>query len=267
MLTSRYADMKEVDIRLEAAMAKYFCSENGWKIVDQTVQLRGGRGYEKAASLKERGEQPYPVERMMRDARINTIIEGTSEIMRLFMAREAMDPHLKLAANLLKKNTPLLKKIGTAFKLLGFYAVWYPRQWISFFPQAAPDGNRMLARHFRYLPRTARRLARTLLHAMARYGPTLDRRQIVLGHLMDIGTELFAMSATCSYALSLPPEDEASPVELADLFCRQAERRIGGHFSALRHNDNRAIDALAKKVSSGGATWLERGIIWIGPKE
>jgi alkylation response protein AidB-like acyl-CoA dehydrogenase len=267
MLTSRYADMKDVDIRLEAAMAKYFCSENGWKIVDQTVQMRGGRGYEKAASLKERGEHPYPVERMMRDARINTIIEGTSEIMRLFMAREAMDPHLKLAANLLKKNTPLMKKVGTAFKLLGFYAVWYPRQWISLFPQALPDGNKVLARHFRYIARTSHHLARALFHAIARYGPTLDRRQIVLGHLMDIGTELFAMSATCSYALALKPEGEASPIELADLFCKQAARRIQGHFSALRGNDNRAIDALAKKVSAGGAKWLERGIVWIGPDE
>jgi alkylation response protein AidB-like acyl-CoA dehydrogenase len=267
LLTSRYADLKEIDIRLEAAMAKYFCSENGWKIVDLTVQLRGGRGYEKAASLKERGEHPYPVERMMRDARINTIIEGTSEIMRLFMAREAMDPHLKMAANLLKKNTPVMKKIGTGFKLLGFYSIWYPRQWISLFPQSVPDGNRELVRHFRYIARTSRHLARSLLHAMARYGPTLDRRQIVLGHLMDIGTELFAMSATCSYALSFKQGEDASPINLADLFCKQAERRIRAHFSALRCNDNRAIDALAKTVSAGDAKWLERGIIWIGPDE
>ncbi len=267
MLTSRYADMKEVDIRLEAAMAKYFCSESGWRIVHETLQLRGGRGYETADSLKERGEVPYPVERMMRDARINTIIEGTSEIMRLFLAREAMDPHLKRAANLLKENIPTGRKVGTAFCLLGFYAVWYPRQWLSLFSTTLPKGTGRLARHFRYLSRTSHRLARALLHAMARYGPTLDRRQIVLGHLMDIGTELFAMSATCSYALSRKVKlGEATPVELADLFCRQAERRIKAHFLALRSNDNRSIDALAKRVSAGDARWLEDGIIWIGPE-
>ena len=202
MLTSRYADMEEVDIRLEAAMAKYFCSESGWRIVDETLQLRGGRGYEKADSLKERGETPFPVERMMRDARINTIIEGTSEVMRLFLAREAMDPHLKRAANLLKKNVPVGTKVGTVFKLLGFYAGWYPRQWLSVFPTGVPKGAEDLSMHFRYVQRTSHRLARSLVHAMGRYGPTLDRRQIVLGHLMDIGTELFAMSATCSYALA-----------------------------------------------------------------
>jgi alkylation response protein AidB-like acyl-CoA dehydrogenase len=268
MLTSRNVDMKEVDIRLEAAMAKYFCSENGWRIVHETLQLRGGRGYEKADSLRERGEVPYPVERMMRDARINTIIEGTSEIMRLFLAREAMDPHLKLAANLLKKDAPVSKKTATAFKLLGFYAWWYPRQWLSPFPRSVPNGAGALSVHFRYLKRTSHRLARALFHAMARYGPSLDRRQMVLGHLMDIGTELFTMSATCSYALVHKESKHGTmPVELADLFCRQAARRIREHFSALSRNDNRAIDKLAKQVSAGVATWLEKGIVWIGPDE
>ncbi|MEE9369448.1 MAG: acyl-CoA dehydrogenase family protein [Pontiella sp.] len=268
MLTSRYADMKEVDIRLEAAMAKYFCSESGWRIVHETLQLRGGRGYEKADSLKARGETPYPVERMMRDARINTIIEGTSEIMRLFLAREAMDPHLKRAANLLKKNVPVGIKIGTGFKLLGFYAGWYPWQWLSMFPSTVPKDAGKLARHFRYLQRTSHRLARGLLHAMARYGAKLDRRQIVLGHLMDIGTELFAMSATCSYALACQTKQkDTTPIELADLFCMQATRRIAAHFFALRSNDNRAIDTLAKQVSAGDMKWLEDGIIWIGPEE
>jgi alkylation response protein AidB-like acyl-CoA dehydrogenase len=268
MLTSRYADMGNVDIRLEAAMAKYFCSENGWRIVDATLQLRGGRGYEKAASLKERGEDPYPVERMMRDARINTIIEGTSEIMRLFLAREAMDPHLKRAANLLKKHVAIGTRIGTVFKMLGFYAPWYLRQWLSLLPQSLPRGTAPLARHFRYVIRCSHRLARTLLHAMARYGPALERRQIVLGHLMDIGTELFAMSATCSYALSCKKsQGHSMSLELADVFCKQAARRIAAHFAALRSNNNREINSLAKKVSEGHARSLEEGIVWIGPDD
>lgn len=268
MLTSRYADLKEIDIRLEAAMAKYFCSESGWRIVDETLQMRGGRGYEKADSLRARGETPYPVERMMRDARINTIIEGTSEIMRLFLAREAMDPHLKRASNLLKKSTPAGLKVKTAFSLLGFYSHWYPKQWLGVLVPAVPKDAGALALHFRYVSKTSHRLARSLLHAMAKYGPALDKRQIVLGHLMDIGTELFAMSAVCSYALSRGGAVEGlAPAELADLFCRQAARRIAGHFSALRKNDNRAINALAKRVSAGDARWLEEGIMWIGPED
>jgi hypothetical protein len=232
------------------------------------MQLRGGRGYEKAGSLKERGEEPYPVERMMRDARINTIIEGTSEIMRLFLAREAMDPHLTLAADLMKPDVPARAKASAVARLLRFYAVWYPQQWMSLFGGKPPGGSAALARHFRYQQRTSHRLARSLFHAMARYGPRLEQRQMLLGHLMDIGTELFAMSATCSYALSCKEKlDDMMPVELADVFCRQASRRIENHFSALRSNDNREVVHLAQHISDGLAKWLEEGIVWIGPDE
>jgi alkylation response protein AidB-like acyl-CoA dehydrogenase len=267
MLTSRYADMKNIDIRLEAAMAKYFCSEHAWRIVDKTMQLRGGRGYEKAVSLRARGEPGYPVERMMRDARINTIIEGTSEIMRLFMAREAMDPHLRRAADLLNKKVPVRRKVTTGIHLLGFYGLWYPKQWAGRWRRTVPDGADVLAEHLCYAARTAHKLARSLFHAMAKFGPSLDKRQIVLGHLMDVGTELFAMYTTCSYALARKGDvDGLSPVELADLFCRQAERRIRQHFAALQSNDNRQINALARQVSDGRAVWLEEGIIRSGPE-
>lgn len=158
-LVSHWAD-RDMDIRIEAAMAKLFCSEAAWKIVDMTMQFRGGRGYERASSLAARGEAAYPVERMMRDCRINTIIEGTSEIMELFLVREALDPHLQIAADLLRSGVPVGRKLGAVKGLLRFYSTWYPAQLWGRCWARSPGGSLGRAdQHLRYVNRTSHRLA------------------------------------------------------------------------------------------------------------
>ncbi len=269
MLTSNWQDQGKTDIRIEAAMAKLFSSEALWKIVDMTMQLRGGRGYEKARSLKARGEPPYAVERMMRDCRINMILEGSSEIMRLFLAREAMDPHLKRLNVLLNPKTGILEKIGGACKILGHYALWYPKQLVQgVLPSSYREANE-LSRYLAYVDKTSHKLAGTLFYYMARYQQSLEKRQMILGRLMDIGTDLFAMSATCAYALSLTKENpqDKTPLELAKHFSILAKRRITEKFAALKHNDDRQNNSLAKDVLEGHFKWLEEGVMWVGPKE
>jgi len=266
-LSSHFADCKDRDIRLEAAMAKLFCSEAAWQIVDKTMQLRGGRGYETALSLKERGECPYPVERLMRDCRINTIIEGTSEIMHLFMAREAMDTHFKLAGDLMRKSVPMGRKLECLVKMMGFYLAWYPRQWIAGIVAPSHGFAGPQAKHIRFVHRTAHKLARTLFHCMAAYQARLEKKQMVLGHLVEIGMELFTMAAVCSYTkdASRVSQSDDSARELANLFCRQARRRIRDHFRALHCNDTMSANRVANDVLDNRMRWLEDGIVWIGP--
>ena len=268
-LTSHWADHGDVDIRIEAAMAKLFCTESLWEISDQSMQLRGGRGYEKSSSLTARGEPGYPIERIMRDCRINMILEGTSEIMKLFLAREAMDPHMKRAGDLIKKKLPageMLKKIGA---LLAHYGWWYPSQWIkSWFPSRYSEMGK-LAKHYRFIDQTSHQIARYLFYYMARYQKGLEKRQNILGRLMEVGTELFAMATTCSYAVQKSQElsSDESPIDLADYFCTIARRRIKENLSALSDNDDIPTNKIAKRVLDNEMSWMEDNIFWMGPKE
>lgn len=263
-LTSHMADDPKLDIRIEAAMAKLFCSELSWKVIDETMQFRGGRGYEKASSLKARGEKGYPIERMMRDTRINRIIEGTTDIMKLFLAREAMDPHLKVAAEILKKNVSMEKKLHAGVKLAAFYGKWYPSQWLNSSLWASHTDLGELSKHFSYVETTSHKLARTIFHYIGLYQDRLERKQHILGILMEIGTELFAMAATCSYAKFKMDDDPGDPTPkyLADIFCLNTKRKIARLFEDLTDNDDKKENELAKSVLKGDLKWLEKGIIW-----
>lgn len=269
LLSSAFVDRGGHDIRLEAAMCKMFGTEAAWNVVDETMQIRGGRGYETADSLKARGEDAIPIERMLRDSRINTIFEGSSEIMRLFIAREALDPHLKAAGDVMNSKLPMGKRIGAAFKAMGFYATWYPKQWWPFAFNVGAGLDPKLQRHVRWARRNSRRLARRLFHAMARNGPAIEREQIVLGDFVDIGTELFAIAATCSRAQSKINSGVSAKevIPLADFFCNEARERINRSFRHVGKNNNRAGYRLARAVLDGQYTWLEEGIVRWDPSE
>ncbi|HTL70617.1 MAG TPA: acyl-CoA dehydrogenase family protein, partial [Candidatus Eisenbacteria bacterium] len=260
-LTSAFADRGKADLRLEAAMAKLFCTEAAWRIADDTVQIRGGRGYETADSLRGRGEEGIPAERVLRDARINLIIEGTSEIMRLFIAREAMDPHLRRILPLLSSKTPPGDKAAKALSMAFHYALWLPKTFLpSAMPPAAPSG---LRRHLGYVERTSRRLARSLFFAMAAHQQGLEKRQQILARFVNIGTDLFAMAATCSRAASLTSKNpsEPGPVELADLFCREATLRVEREFRSQARNDDKMIYRVGRRMLEGRYAWLETDIV------
>jgi hypothetical protein len=266
-LCSLLADRPRTDIRLEAAIAKMWNSETGWRIADDTMQIKSGRGYETADSLRGRGERPDPVERIMRDWRINLIFEGSSEIMRLFIAREAVDTHLQVAGDLINPKSPLGKKLASLVKAGLFYAWWYPKQYVGWalWPRYAEFGP--LARHLRFVNRASRRLARALFHAMVRFGPRLERKQAVLFRLVEIGADLFAMSAAVARAQMQVTKDPTNraPAELADLFCRNAAWRVLVKLEEVFANEDDRTYRVAQEVVGKRHLWLERGIAgWEG---
>ncbi len=258
LLSTALYERGGTDIRLEAAIAKLFNTELAWRSVDDALQIRGGRGYETADSLRARGETPLPVERAMRDSRINLIFEGSSEIMRLFIAREAVDEHFAIAFPIVAPESSLGTRVTAALRAAPFYLAWYPARWIPSFRRYGEFG--ILARHLRYAARATERLGRALFHAMVRFGPKLEKRQMVLFRAVDIGAELYAMSATIARAQMLKGQGNAQAAELADAFCRESRDRIEAHFRALFGKHDVALYRLAQSVTRGEHAWLEAGI-------
>jgi hypothetical protein len=258
------AERGKYDIRLEAAIAKMWNTETGWRIVDDTLQIRGGRGYETADSLRGRGEAGIPVERAMRDFRINLIFEGTSEVMRLFIAREAVDHHFKTAFALVDKEASRQEKVSALGRVMKFYPLWYLARWFGKgdLPVAYGEFGK-LGKHLRWAERHTRHLGRMLFHAMARFGSKLERRQMVLFRGVDIGADLFAMTAACVRAQMLAQQGNREAVELADLFCREARERIRTNFRHFYGKNDSAIYRVSQRVLAGDHAWLEQGIVGI----
>ncbi|MEU8589575.1 acyl-CoA dehydrogenase family protein [Streptomyces sp. NPDC048664] len=266
-LSSQMADESRNDIRIEAALAKLYGSEMAWLMADELVQIRGGRGFETAESLKERGERAVPAEQLLRDLRINRIFEGSTEIMHLLIAREAVDAHLSVAGDLIDPDKSLSDKARAGANAGVFYAKWLPRLVAGQgqLPGAYGAFRRQvdLSPHLRYVERSARRLARSTFYAMSRWQGRMETKQGFLGRIVDIGAELFAMSAACVRAehLRVSGDHGREAYQLADAFCRQSRIRVEELFGRLWDNTDDLDRKVVKGVLSGTYAWLEDGIV------
>ncbi len=253
----------KADIRIEASLAKLFSCGLGWRVIDQTLQLRGGRGYETTDSLLARGEDGYPIERWMRDYRINMIIEGTSTIQRLFVSREALDKHLKLAMGIFNPKLGIGAKLGVLLKATAFYAFWYPRLWIpSFWPCFAWAGS-WEGRYLRFISYMSKKLARKTFHAMALNGPALEKKQRALGRMVDSGMYLFAMSAVLSRYLSNKKNKTLRPkeTELVKRVCRDLKASAKDSYGRMRILPGSSdIVKMSQAIMNGELAWLETDI-------
>jgi len=247
------SDKHDVDIRMEAATAKMWNSERSWEVADTAFQLRGGRGFETDRSVDGRGEVGFPMERVLRDTRINRIVEGTTDIMHLFIAREALDGHLRNAGGLFKKGASLWDKLKVVGKCALIYPTWYLKTWVGSLMSPFLNYNGELRDQLEWIESEVRRLGRTLFHQMVLKGPKLEMRQLILARLVDIGAELAVMSLVAArLQTEIDRKDAKSSTNMTVMRYFFASRRqyVERLFNEVWTNADEEASAAADEVMS-----------------
>jgi alkylation response protein AidB-like acyl-CoA dehydrogenase len=243
------SDEGEQDMRMEAAAAKMFNTELLWETMDTALQLRGGRGYETAESLKARGEFDIPMERMLRDARINRIVEGTTDIMHLFLAREALDWHLSNAGPLFGKSS-LLVKAATVAKCAWVYSRWLPKILVPSFFRRFKSFHPWIRPQLRKIDSNSKKLARTLFTQMLLRGPKLEMKQLILARLVDIGTELSVCGLVASRIETELRAGSSRNMLAADYWINSRLKHVDRLFEDVWSNTDVDATALAREQMS-----------------
>ena len=263
LLVWHLADHKQYDIRIEAAIAKMFCSEKAIQFLKDAQIIFGGMGYETAESKRLRGEPGFGIEQLVRDAEMYRIGEGATDILRPFVAREGLSPHLDRARNYFDVEGKGTSRIREFLELLRFYIPWYWRQW-----RRNSLSSRLEMRHpkvrvtLRYAERASRRLARAILYAMAIHREALRDDQGRQNRIEAVGDDLLTVAATALYAESQERTYRCSEVwDLADAFFRNAKERIGRNIRAIVYNADSLQTAIGRRALRGEYPSLSNGII------
>lgn len=259
-ITGIWADAKQ-DVRLESAAAKILATEWLLESLLDLFRIYGGRAFETPDSLRLRGELPVPIERMIRDALINVIWEGSNGILTLWIGREGLAEYFTQGTAFLEfqitemlRATPFfVKTAARSFNALSDYEK-------DGMAQGSPD-----AVWERFVARKSRELAQKTLWATARHRRGLARKQLLLTRLVKAGMDLFAVEALLWYRSQQEIRDKDHSRGLAAYFCS----RIGAEFNpapllSMRTtvwDDDAEVYRMAKAILSGQAEWLEEGII------
>ncbi|MBI2063537.1 MAG: acyl-CoA dehydrogenase family protein [Candidatus Yanofskybacteria bacterium] len=248
---------RKKDCRLEAAISKVLASEWGWKIMDDAMQLRGGRGYESSESLAQREEAP-PVDQMFVDSRPNRIFEGSTQILSQYVVREGLDSYLR-------RGKPLFGGGNTAEKISA--VIWFAFRYLRlYFSSSLPKDLSRLPREaqsdLKFVEKHARKLARAIIICSGKYQAKMAHKQLTIDRLFWIAAELYAMAAVWSYVLDKLSKDLFNYItapELAEMYCAMAKRRIKSNFASLWDNDDDHSRIMAKYLLSGRYDFIVEG--------
>lgn len=258
----RMADQHRYDVRIEAAIAKIFCSETTIQFLKDAQTIFGGAGYETAESKRFRGEPAFGIEQLVRDVEMYRIGEGATDILRPFVAREALNLHLEHAMKLFDEKLSIARRIQELGRLSAFYVPWYLRQWR---PRRLPPGplfhHPKVRSRLRFVERASRRLARAVFYALLWQRQAFQDDQGRQNRIEAVGEDLLVITVTSLHAEARQRETGQAVWDLADEVLGDAGARVKRHIRELLFNDDKRRTAVGTKALTGSFPSLSAGII------
>ncbi|AKT36300.1 acyl-CoA dehydrogenase family protein [Chondromyces crocatus] len=234
--TTGMLDAGQVDGFLEIAICKLSASETLWVVANETLQIAAGIGY----------AQNYPYERLLRDARSNLILGGTSEILRTSIAVSAMG-HVRQER---ESATPIRRKPSQYLGILGDLAAHKARSVLErvrtsrVHPQLRHEAAVYEAR--------ARELGACVERALQEYGHEVSEMQSIHKRLTDIAMDLFGLGACLARTTRMierrGEEGARREVDATKLFARMAQQRMQQQMTELQTNDDPLRNSVAERA-------------------
>jgi acyl-CoA dehydrogenase family member 9 len=251
-LVAHMIDGKHQDYAVEAAISKVFASEALWRVADEALQIAAGIGYMR--------ELPY--ERVVRDARIMRIFEGTNEILRLFIALTAMSDVGSQLAELSSSLKGVFNDPIKGFGVLSGYALRKAGLTAGIKQARSSFGGveeplRDVATLFE---EATRELAQAADRILRKHGRGIIGKQLASRRLADIMIDLFVLAAMLSRVSTAMQRHGALRTErevaILRAFAGQAKSRIDRNFARIDDNEDELIKGLGDfAVEREGYPW------------
>jgi acyl-CoA dehydrogenase family protein 9 len=233
-LSAGLADANVPDYSLESATCKVMGSETLWFVVNETLQIAAGIGY----------MQEYPYERMLRDARINLIFEGTNEILRCFVALSGMAGPGKALAEVVKAMREPIKGFG----LLSDFAIRKARSVLG--RERLSKAHPVLSREAVIFEEYTGELATQTENMLRKHGREIAEMQYTQRRIAEMVMDLFGIAACISRTTKVierrGQEGARREIDLTTVFTGMAHKRLRQHISDFHKND----DELRKSIAS-----------------
>jgi acyl-CoA dehydrogenase family protein 9 len=228
-LTTDMIDKKDVDFSIESAICKVYATDTLLYNVNECLQMAGGIGY----------SQEYSYERHLRDARINTIFEGTNEILRIFIALAGMQEQ----GEYLKKIGKALKDPVKGFGLITDYALQYMKDRLT--TERIRHVHSSLVKGKSEFENWAKNLFIAAERALVKHGKEIVKKEIIQERLSNALIDLYGMIATISRVdtcIKKKGEENCQrEIQICNTFCEQAWRRIRRNILMVDKNDDHSL--------------------------